>query len=178
MPRQSLGIKCGVYAAYFFEGIATLALAMTRKSNCHCGGAWRPWQTPGRENKPVIARHEVPRQSLGIKCGVYAAYFFEGIATLALAMTRKFNCHCEGAERPKQARQPVPLSSRYCAPPPPFHRGSLLPGGWRSTDYMLRTFSLGYFAYAQYDVKSSFIWRVYGGVWGGLTIFCDCDILF
>ena len=43
----------------------------------------------------VIARHEVPRQSLGVKYGVYAAYFFRGIATLALAMTRKFNCHCE-----------------------------------------------------------------------------------
>ena len=39
----------------------------------------------------VIARHEVPRQSLGVKYGVYAAYFFRGIATLALAMTRKFN---------------------------------------------------------------------------------------
>ena len=26
---------------------------------------------------------------------MYAAYFFRGIATLALAMTRKFNCYCE-----------------------------------------------------------------------------------
>ena len=39
----------------------------------------------------VIARHGVPRQSLGVKYGVYAAYFFRGIATLALAMTRKFS---------------------------------------------------------------------------------------
>ena len=39
----------------------------------------------------VIARHGVPRQSLGVKYGVYAAYFFRGIATLALAMTRKFD---------------------------------------------------------------------------------------
>ena len=31
MPRQSLGTTGGVYAAYFFEGIATLTLAMTRK---------------------------------------------------------------------------------------------------------------------------------------------------
>ena len=30
-------------------------------------------------------------------------------------------------------------------------RGNL-PGGWRSTEYMPRTFSVGYFAYAQYDV--------------------------
>ncbi len=33
MPRQSLGIKYGIYTAYFFRGIATLALAMTRKFN-------------------------------------------------------------------------------------------------------------------------------------------------
>ena len=45
----------------------------------------------------VIARHEVPRQSLGVKYGVYTAHFFGGIATLSLAMTRKINCHCEGA---------------------------------------------------------------------------------
>ena len=31
-------------------------------------------------------------------------------------------------------------------------RGNL-PGGWRSTEYKFRTFSVGYFAYAQYDVK-------------------------
>ena len=31
------------------------------------------------------------------------AYFFKGIATLTLAMTRKFNCHCEGAKRPRQS---------------------------------------------------------------------------
>ena len=42
----------------------------------------------------VIARHEVPRQSVGIMVGVYVAYFFRGIATLTLAMTRKFNRHC------------------------------------------------------------------------------------
>ena len=29
MPRQSLGIKHGVYTSYFFRGIATLTLAMT-----------------------------------------------------------------------------------------------------------------------------------------------------
>ena len=39
---------------------------------CHCEGAKRP------------------RQSLGVKCGVYVAYFFRGIATLTLAMTREF----------------------------------------------------------------------------------------
>ena len=31
-------------------------------------------------------------------------------------------------------------------------RRSNLPGGWRSTEYILRTFSVRYFAYAQYDV--------------------------
>ena len=40
----------------------------------------------------VIARHEVPRQSFGVKYGVYAAYFFGGIATLTairhLTLTR------------------------------------------------------------------------------------------
>ena len=30
---------------------------------------------------------------------------------------------------------------------------SNLPGGWRSTEYILRTFSVGYFAFAQYDEK-------------------------
>ena len=30
-------------------------------------------------------------------------------------------------------------------------RGNL-PGGWRSAEYMPRTFSVGYFAIAQYDV--------------------------
>ena len=69
----------GVYAAYFFRGIATLALAMTYFFLL------------------VIARHKVPRQSLGMKYGIHTAYFFRGIATLSLAMTRKINCHCEGA---------------------------------------------------------------------------------
>ena len=27
------------------------------------------------------------------------------------------------------------------------------PGGWRTTEYMYRTFSVGYFAFAQYDEK-------------------------
>ena len=36
-------------------------------------------------------RAKRPQQSLGVKYGVYAAYFFRGIATLALAMTRKFS---------------------------------------------------------------------------------------
>ena len=31
-------------------------------------------------------------------------------------------------------------------------RRSNLPGGWRSTEYKFRTFSVGYFADAQYDV--------------------------
>ena len=30
---------------------------------------------------------------------------------------------------------------------------SKLPEGWRTTEYMFRTFSVGYFAYAQYDEK-------------------------
>ena len=32
-------------------------------------------------------------------------------------------------------------------------RRSNLPGGWRSAKYKFRTFSVGYFADAQYDVK-------------------------
>ena len=37
------------------------------------------------------------------------------------------------------------LSLRQC-------RVSKLPGGWRSAEYTLRAFSVGYFACAQYDV--------------------------
>ena len=108
VPRQSLGVKYGVYAAYFFRGIATLALAMTRKFNCHCearsaaaipqtkyvilSAAKYPTELSPYCHCEGVKR---PRQSLGVKYGVYAAYFFRGIATLALAMTRKFNCHCE-----------------------------------------------------------------------------------
>ena len=40
--------------------------------------------------------------TLGVKYGVFTAYFFRGIATLTLAMTRKFNCLCEGSEATKQ----------------------------------------------------------------------------
>ena len=34
---------------------------------------------------------------------------------------------------------------------------SKLPGGWRSTEYVFRTLSVGYFAFAQYDVKSPIV---------------------
>ena len=65
------------------------------------------------------------------------------------AMTDCFIVFASGA---KQARQPVPLSSRLRAPPPPFHRGSLLPGGLIPVKYILFTLVVGYFANAQYDV--------------------------
>ena len=49
------------------------------------------------------------------------------------------------ASAARQARQPVPLSSRLRAPPLPFHRGSLLPGGWISAKYMLYHYGRGIF---------------------------------
>ena len=42
------------------------------------------------------------------------------------------------------------LSLRQC-------QESKFPGGWRSTEYKFRTFSVGYFACAQYDVKSPIV---------------------
>ena len=61
--------------------------------------------------------------------------FFKGVSVILLSYfvfsTRIIYCHCEEAER-----------------------RSKLPGGWRSTEYVFRTLSVGYFACAQYDVKS------------------------
>ena len=62
----------------------------------------------------VIARHEVPRQSVGVKYGVYAANFIQG---------DRHACARDDTENQ--------LSLRQC-------QESNLPGGWMSTEYILR----------------------------------------
>ncbi len=47
----------------------------------------------------VIARHEVPRQSVGVKYGVYAANFTQGDRHACARDDRLLYCLCEEAKR-------------------------------------------------------------------------------
>ena len=73
----------GVYAAHFLRGIATLTLAMT-KFNCLCerseaGSTARPpFVALTRATSPVSSGESTPGRVEVY--GVYAPYFFRGIA--------------------------------------------------------------------------------------------------
>ena len=71
---QTIGrLQRQLFCLFALLQVISLALNMTVFFICLCEGSEATKQSPGRV----------------VVYGVYAAYFFEGIATLTLAMTRK-----------------------------------------------------------------------------------------
>ena len=71
--------KCVILSAAKYP---TEKVSRTYSVDLHPPGSLLRYARKDSQISYVIARHKVPRQSLGVKHGVYTAYFFRGIATL------------------------------------------------------------------------------------------------